>query len=67
MWQNIVMATVVAAAALAALWRLLPTRWRARVVQRHPALAFLGGGQGGCGGCNGCSEGQSGCATERKP
>jgi len=66
MWQDIVMATVVVVAALAALWRLLPGRWRAHVAQWHPALAFLGSRQGGCGDCNGCSDSQGGCATERK-
>lgn len=52
MWQNIVVALIVAAAALSLIWRYLPARWRRKAAQVHPALAP---GQGsGCGGCSAC-------------
>lgn len=66
MWQEIVVAALVIAAALAALWRLLPVRWRGRVAQLHPALDFLAAPKGGCGGCSGCPASQSGCTSAHK-
>lgn len=59
MWQDIIVGLIVAAAALALLWRWLPRRWRARAARVHPALAATADG-GGCGDCKACGGGRCG-------
>lgn len=61
MWQYIFTGLIVAVAAIAMLWRLLPQRWRARAARVHPALAPMAQAGGGCGGCNACGGGR--CAS----
>lgn len=56
MWQEILVYAIVIAAAVYAVWRLMPAAWRQR----------LGGQPGGCGdgsgggGCSNCPSGRDG-------
>lgn len=62
MWQEIIVAVIVALAAVSLLWRYLPVSWRQRAARLHPALAPVAKGSS-CGGCSAC-EGDS-CAPRK--
>lgn len=62
MWQNIIVALIVAVAAASLIWRYLPAGWRRKAGQLHPSLAPSEGGS--CGGCSAC--GGDSCSDTRK-
>ena len=59
MWQDAAVVLVVAAAALYAVWSLMPQGWRRRLAQRlgRPAPATA------CGGCDACAAPPESAAT----
>lgn len=63
MWQNIIVALIVAVAAASLVWRYLPAGWRRKAGRLHPSLA-PGESGGSCGGCSAC--GGDSCSDTRK-
>ena len=61
--QEIIVGLIVALAAVALVWRLVPSALKRKLAQSNPALAGVSK-ESGCGSCNACA-GDS-CAPEPK-
>jgi len=62
--QEIIVALIVLAALLFAVWRFMPARWRRPLAARlglRPGAASASG----CSGCQGCGRGNA-CGTDRR-
>ena len=51
--QEMIVGVIVAVAAVALVWRLMPGNLKRKVAASHPALSGLGK-ESGCGGCSAC-------------
>ena len=60
--QEMIVGVIVAVAAVALVWRLMPGVLKRKVAASHPALSGLGK-ESGCGSCSAC-EGDS-CAPKK--
>ncbi|MEG0675062.1 MAG: hypothetical protein RR473_00255 [Comamonas sp.] len=61
--QEIIVGLIVALAAVALVWRLMPAVLKRKLAQLHPALAGINKSSG-CGGCSAC--GDDSCAPGAK-
>ena len=63
--QEIIVGLIVALAAVALVWRLMPSALKRKLAQSHPALAGISK-DSGCGGCSACG-GDSCAPSAKKP
>lgn len=70
MWQQILVAALVAGATVYSAWTLMPQAWRralARQLLRLPALARVGALRAAAAGRSGCAGGCDGCGPAPAP
>jgi hypothetical protein len=52
--QELIVAAIVIASAVYAVWSLMPAAWRKALLRRVGRTPAPAGDSGGCGGCGGC-------------